>query len=233
MTTNNVLELSKEIGKAAQTVAYQWPGVVEADDAEQMLYTHLLERPNAIDKLLNDFDEKQRLNAIIQIGHQLASEERADYDVFSGNFRYSVDEVRRLLEFRALHHEEPSLGSNWSISEDFISGGEFEDAVLTKMASETDLRNAMKRLRESNEGYADIITRRYLGGESLSVEGGDRMRLNRALNALTTQMNRSFKQQHAERADGPGTRKRVSRSAAYTKSSSDYDGDDFDQFGWR
>lgn len=220
--TANVLDLSKEVGKAAKTVSYQWPGIVEADDLEQDIYLKLLESPGSIAKLVNEFDDKQRLNAVIQIGHQIASKERADYDVFSGNFRYCVDEVRRLLEKRALHHDDPSLGSNWSISEDFIKGGEFEDAVLTKLASETDLRRAMKGLRKANPSYADIITRRYLSDESF--DGTDRRHLNRAITALTTQMNRSYKQSYAERSGGPGTRKVMSRAAAYKASGSDWDG---------
>ena len=223
MTAYNIMDLSKEVTKAAKSVTYQWPGIVEADDLEQDIYMKLLETPNSVEKLLNDFDDKQRLNAIIQIGHQIASKERADYDVFSGNFRYSVDEVRRLLENRALHHEDPSLGSNWTISEDYVKGGEFEDAVLTKLASETDLRNGMKRLRKANPGYADMIQRRYFTGESI-VEGSDRTRLSRALTALATQMNRSFKRQFAERPDGPGTRKATHRRSAQVKSSQQYDG---------
>jgi hypothetical protein len=161
----------------------------------------------------------------VQIGHQIASKERADYDVFSGNFRYSVDEVRGLLEGRVLHQSNPALGSNWSIAEDFIKGGEFEDAVLTKLSSETDLLRGMQRLVKLNYPYAEIIGRRYLTDESLA-EAVDRMRLMRALTALTTQMNRSFKQQHAERPGGPGTRKAMSREWAYKSSSSDWDGQD-------
>lgn len=228
--TSNIMELAEPIKKAAKTVAFQWPGVVDADDLEQDLLVHLMERDSTIEKLLADFDNKQLLNAIIKIGHQIAAQERTDYEIFSGNFRYSVDEVRKILEDRALHNEEPSLGSNWSISEDFIKGGEFEDAVLYKSSSEIDLMRGMERLRKKNVKYAEIIERRYLKDASLT-DGIDRKQLSRALTSLTTEMNRSFKEQQRDHEDGPGTRKRVSRSAAYAKSATAYDGNDFDMYG--
>jgi hypothetical protein len=215
-----VLDLSKEIGKAAKTVSFAWPGVVEADDIEQDIYLHLLERPGSLEKLLT-FDDKGKLNALIQIGHQIAKQERIDYEVFSGNFRYSVDEVRNILEDRGLHGDDPALKSSWSVAEDFTTGGEFEDAVLNKSAQETDLVRAMERLSRNNPHHTDLINRRYLAGESLN--DADRKELYRALTALTTEMNRSFKRQHAERPDGPGTRKAVRSETAHYMSKSNWD----------
>ncbi len=219
-------ELADLIGKAAKTVAFKWPNVVSEDDIQQELYLFLLERPGVIEKLLSEFDDKNRLNAVVALGHQIASKERDDYEVFSGNFRYSVNEVKVLLEDRALHHESPELGSNWSVSEDFIQGGEFEDKVLNKLASETDLRNGMKMLRVKNSKYAELVTRRYLLGEIPSEDTPEAARtrdsLSRALTALTKEMNRSFKQQQREH-DGPGSRKPVSAAAAHYKSKANWD----------
>ena len=220
---HNVNALAKDIQKAAKTVAFQWPGIVEADDLTQDISVKLLESPSSVEKLLTDFDDRQRLNAIIKIGHQIAAKERTDYEVFSGNFRYSVNEVKRLLDDRALQNDDPSLRSNWTISDNFTKGGEFADAVNTKSSSETDLRRGMDRLTATNERYAEIIQRRYLTGESVS--GNDSSTLSRALTQLTTNMNRSFKQRHAERPDGPGTRKAISNSHAQLLSSRQYGGD--------
>jgi hypothetical protein len=223
---NAVLDMKNEVTKAAKTVAFQWPGIVEADDLEQDITLHLLESPGSVEKLLRDFDDRQRLNAIIKIGHKIASEERTDYELFSGNFRYSVNEVKQILEDRVLHNESPELGSNWSVADYTSSGGEFADTVNTKLATETDLRRGMDRLRKVNSGYAEVIDRRYLKDEVFAKEDeASRTRLSRALTALTTQMNRSYKQQFMERPDGPGSRSRMSRSAAQKASSSDWDGD--------
>ncbi len=220
--TSNIMDMHDTIKKAAKTVAFEWPGVVDEADVEQSLNLHLLERPNSIDKLLNEFDEKQRLNAIIQIGHQIAKQERIDYEHFSGNFRYSVDEVRQFLEDRALMNDDPALGSNWSVSDSFIDGGEFEDVVLTKCSSEIDLERGMTRLRKQNAKYADIITMRYLN--EIPTAELNRPTLSRALSALTNEMNRSYKQQLRDREEGPGTRRRMSRAAATAETVKAYDG---------
>jgi hypothetical protein len=220
---SDVLRLKVEVEKAAKTVAFKWPNVVSEEDMEQELYLFLLERPGVIEKLLAEFDDKNRLNAVVALGHQIASKERDDYEVFSGNFRYSVNEVKGLLEDRALHHESPELGSNWSVSEDFIQGGEFEDTVLNKLASETDLRRGLKMLAAKNSNYAEIIQRRYLRDEVIpQSETGARDRLTRALTALTTEMNRSFKQQQKDH-DGPGSRKPVTAQQAHYKSKANWD----------
>jgi hypothetical protein len=219
--TSNISALYNEIAKAARTVAFQWPGIVEEEDLTQDITVKLLESPSSIDKLINEFDDRQRLNAIVQIGHRIASKERADYEVFSGNFRYSVDEVRRILEDRALHNENPELGSSWSVSDDFITGGEFEDAVLYKSSSEIDLKRGMTRLKARNPKQAAVILERYLGGEVIE-QGSRRNLLDRALTALTTEMNRSFKQQQREH-QGPGKRKPVSAAAAHYRSKANWD----------
>jgi hypothetical protein len=215
-------ELADLIGKAAKTVAFKWPNVVSEDDIKQELYLHLLESPGSVEKLLNEFSDKDRLNAIVAIGHKIANKERDAYDIFSGNFRYSVDEVRHILEEGALQDEDPSLGSNWTIADDYISkGGEFEDAVLNRSSYEIDLRRGFGRLLKQNAKYADIIRRRYLDSESFE-DATDRKRLERALTALSTEMNRSFKQ-HQREHDGPGSRKPVSATAAHYKSKANWD----------
>jgi hypothetical protein len=223
--TSNIASLSREIKKAAQAVAYQWPGVVEADDLEQDISVKLLESTASLYKVLG-FDDKGKINALIQIGHQIAAQERTDYEIFSGNFKYSVNEVKKLLTDRALHNESPGLGSNWSISDKFSKGGEFEDAVLNKSSAETDLKRGMKKLKATNSAYAEIIERRYLRDELIPKdEEGARTRLSRALTSLTTNMNRSYKQRHAARSDGPGTRKVVSSAGAKAISNTNYSGD--------
>lgn len=219
----DVMRLKSEVEKAAKTVAFKWPNVVSEDDMQQGLYLFLLERPGVVEKLLTEFDDKNRLNAVVAIGHQIAGKERDDYEVFSGNFRYSVNEVKSLLEDRALHHESPELGSNWSVSKDFIQGGEFEDKVINKVASETDLRRGMKMLAAKNSKYAEVIERRYLRDEVIpQEESAEYKRLIRALTALTTEMNKSFKQ-HQKDHDGPGSRKPVPAQKAHYKSKQNWD----------
>jgi hypothetical protein len=197
-----VLDMSKEVHKAAKSVAFQWPGVVEADDLEQEIYLHLIERPNVIDTLLNDFDDKRRLSALIKLGHQIAAGERADYEVFSGNFKYSVDDVKRKLKWASNKGAAKSIGN---------------------LSMDNDLKAGMSRLEESNQGYAEAIRLRY--EEGVIPSGADQDRLSHALTALTTQMNRSHKQQYVDSPDGPGTRKVMSRAAAIAHTNREYNGE--------
>jgi len=190
----SVLDMKDQIRKAAKTVAVQWPTVVDEDDLEQDIYVHLLERPGSVEKLLTEFADKDRFNAIIAIGHQIAAKERTDYEVFSGNFRYSVNEVRNLLEKRT-----------------------FEDANLSRTSTSGDLLNGINQIGET---HRQIIQRKYKAGERITT-GAERTLLSEALTALTTQMNRSFKS--TRRDDGPGSRKPVTAGKAHYQSKKNWD----------
>lgn len=212
-------DLDGLIRKAARYVAFQWPGIVEEEDLIQDISLHLLERPNSVTKL-GEMEDGVRLKWIKGIGHQIANRERIDYEHFSGNFRYSVNEVKALLSSGILEELGEELRSSWK-AEDYTSkGGGFEDALLTKNSMETDLRRGMKALASSNSGYYAAVHRRYLGGE-MSV---DRHSLHRALTSLTDHMNRSFKRQHLNRPDGPGTRRAISNALARSQCSKETGG---------
>lgn len=222
LTLNDAV--ARDIRKAARSVAYHWPGVIEACDVEQSIWLRLLESPGTYD-FVSGLDAGPRYRTIAKLGHQIASKERTDYDHFTGDFRYSVGEVKALLDSGTLLDLEPLIGSTYSAEEFTAKGGSPEDAVLSKVSSETDLRRSLDRLHTTTPQYVDIVYRRYLHGESLE-DSNDRKRLSRALTALTDGMNRSFKQRHVARPDGPGTRRCVSRSTAYsivrTQDSGDY-----------
>lgn len=225
--TTLIEDLLPQIKKAAKSVAYQWPGAVEQDDMEQDIIVRLLEAEGVLQKLYNS-EDKERLQALIWWGNQIAIKERADYEVFSGNFRYSVNEVKRLLAGGMLRGQNPATGSSWS-AEDYLSGdNSFEDAVLTRYSTEMDLTRAMKVLAKRENGYARVIIIRYLlKGE---LDAAQRKTLSRALKSLTDEMNRSFKRQHVESPHGPGTRHAVSNATAQRISAKQYSGG-FDESG--
>jgi hypothetical protein len=193
---NRIGSMKHDVRKAARIVAYQWPTIVEAEDVEQEIYVRLLSSPASVDKLLDDFDAKNRVSALISMGHQIAAKERTDYEVFSGNFRYSVNEVKKLLTNR-----KNGIG---------------------KSTTGADLEAGMERLRQKNNTYHELIQRRYVLGER--IEGSESSALSRALTALATHMNHYHKKQHAERSDGPGTRKAISSERARWISNNQYNG---------
>jgi hypothetical protein len=216
-------DLMPQVKKAAKSVAYQWPGVVDQEDMEQSLSLHLLERDSVLQKLYAE-ENKERMQALVWWGNQIAKGERADYEAFTGNFRYSVNEVKRFLAGGLLRGLNPATESSWTV-EDYIStDNSFEDGVLTRYSTELDLTRAMKVLAKKNHPYARAIIVRYLLNE-VQTDGADRVTLSRAVKALTDEMNRSFKKQHADAPDGPGTRTVVSNAAAASFSTNEYHGD--------
>ena len=181
--------IKEDIDKASRSVEYQWPGIIDADDAAQAIWEHILEAPGTQRDLMQ-MTPTARYRTISKIGHRIASQERTDYDHFTGNYKYSVDEVRKLLE------------------EFMPDGPEVPATSVAQSASKLDLERSLFRLPER---YFDLIVRRYGEGET-SLGGADREALSQAVANLTSLMNSSNKQQYAERLDGPGTRPKATNA---------------------
>lgn len=201
-TTFDVFE--RQVRKAARSVAFQWPEILTGEEAEQELWVRLMETPASI-KTLHGFDDKQRLNALIEMGHQIANKLLTEEMIATGNFRYSINTVKGILADAAEQERDP------------------EAKKVTKSAL-LDMTRGMEVLRDRNAGYADAITSRYRDGE-VPVNHSAAMRLSRALESLTTCMNREYKRKHAVRDDGPGTRNAISNLAARVISATQYNGD--------
>ena len=197
----NVFDLDSQVKKAARFVSFQWPGVMEAEDAEQGIYLRLLESPGSVKKIL-EMDQKAQYRAIVGIGNQLASEERTDYQYYSGSFRYGVAEVKQLLNKGALVNDR------------------------TRFSSElVDLDEAMSVLLKKSPQYVDAIRRRYRDGETTEDDKRFEDALRRGLGSLTDEMNRSHRNRHAERTSGPALRKPVKSYDAQETTDSDWDGE--------
>lgn len=191
---SGIEQLSREIKKAARFVAFQWPGVLEADDAEQTITLHLLESPGSISKIL-DMDDRARYRAVVGIGNQLASQERADYDHYKGSYRYSVNEVKDVLRSGFLLEDTPSRFSDIGL-----------DLVESLGAIKTE--------------YAQAIYGRYVEDQLV-----DHNHLNRGLTALTDDMNRRHKRRFAQRDEGPGTRQSLTIGQSQNALQFDWDGE--------
>ncbi|WP_158684429.1 hypothetical protein [Amycolatopsis orientalis] len=190
--------LVDEVKRAAARSARSWDGVAEADDIAQDMWLHLLEK-GRVDAVA-EMDDEVRPKVLGRIADQVAKQERADYEAFRGNFVYSTDEVRAILEDAASVLDPESRSGSW-----FVASGGTEnvaDAADTP-GSEThaehmDLAAGLARLRDSNPRYADILTRHYVHGEEI----GYRIELTRARDALTREMNTVRREAIADH-DGP------------------------------
>jgi hypothetical protein len=167
LTQNDVLKLERHVKKAARFVERQWPGIIDADDAEQEIYARLLETPGSVEKIL-DMDHDGQYRAIAWIANQIASKERNDYAHYKGAYRYSVKEVKDLLR----------------------AGGLSRDNTPGVKAEIIDLHEAFRALQDRNDSYAQAITKRYLLCQTPQTKEGQNNLL-RGVEALTNEMNRS------------------------------------------
>lgn len=250
MTLHMIDDWMKDIRKIARKVEYDWPGVVEADDIVQEVCLHILERPGT-QRDLSEMDHNSRYRTIHKIAQRIASQERDAYDVFSGNFRYSVDEVERLVReagrFWGDEAGSPfspgSLSASWSVG-DIVSTGRGEhsdptaDTALGNLQRESTREDFIAALGKLNPGYLDVIVRRHVHGET-GMNSTERSRLERALVELTHEMNHARKRQHEGKfepgkslGDGPGSRRAISNSAARFISKDSWDADYFPAPGY-
>ena len=228
----------REVEKVARRAVRDWPDVVEQEDLVQEIWVHILRSP-ATQESLTKMDDNDRYRTLHRIAQRIASKERDDFEVFTGNFRYSVGEVKELLVLGELAFQDRELGSSWSVGS-VGTTGEHSDhtasSALDNLRQETvskDLSSALESLRAANQDQYEALVARFVDGV---VPGKHNKALgamvSRALTSLTNRMNRAHKRQHVGElvpgktlGDGPGTRKAISNAAAHVTSSRQWDGD--------
>lgn len=185
-----LLDIMRDIERAAKHIELEWPTVINADDAAQEIIVRLLEKKYATE--VREMDPKPRKQVLHKIGQQIASEHRADFDYFSGNYRYSTGEVRAKLESGVLTDLEYEPG------DDEFSMEISDDAI--------DIKRAFDQLDESKQ---EILLDRFARG----VESTWRKSVTRAVDSLTQEMNRNVRRDDFEH-DGPGSRTAISNHQA-------------------
>lgn len=199
MSYEKLMGFMPEIRKAANTVAFKWPNVVESEDVAQDIFLLFMTRPNSVDKL-EAMEPPKRYASLVRIGHQIAAGERNDNDVFSGNFSYSVEEVKSALNKGALSPQT----------------GKFDPVAF-------DIRESLEALKVRNENYSNAIYQRYV----LEVPA-ERNALNRGLEKLTSLMNRTRMDKDSDFANGGRYRTSVSNRSAVLDTQDGYEGVDTD-----
>lgn len=212
--------LEDAIERACRHMMIEWPEVVDSwEDLAADMVLHLVNKHYAT--VLLDMEPKARRVTLAKIGQQLASEARDDYEVFNGNFKYSTGEVRKFLEDGAIEHalEESASGMSNTAS-DWLAvladqAGIGREVFGTRVAIEPfDIRASFPVL---DEHHRKILVRRFVYLEELN--GADRMRVSRAVDALTHLMNRAWRKEFSEH-NGPGSRPSLSNQEAVNKSRS-------------
>lgn len=191
-----LVEVLPDITRAARHVSLEWADVLDAEDIRQEIVVRLLEDNYA--ETLRDMEDRPRRKTLFKIGVQIAAGERVDYEHFSGQYRYSTDEVRERLERGALD----------SVGEDRL-GTIAGDPAVAFSVEDVDVRHAFPSLTENHQ---DAI-RYWLSKDRGPLTAAERMTVTRAVDALTHELNRAFRRR-AEAHDGPGSRKAMSNARA-------------------
>lgn len=200
-----MIEFKEEIERAADYVARDWPGVIEADDIVQEIWIRLLESNKAV-KALREADAALRFDVLKRWGQQIASKYANDYELFSGNVFYGTDHVRSLLKSGLL------TISRWDL-------GEIKE-TLTEFI---DLQEGFKYLKKTSD-YGQVIWDTYVEGIA-PVESSEKRQAQRAVRALTDAMNQAHKRRFSEYTEGPGTRQVITNERARIISKSDLNDD--------
>lgn len=214
--------LLPDVRTAARTTARSWDGVIEFDDAEQEIWVRLLEARTTTNTVL-EMDRPARVSALTRIGQQIGSQYRDDFEVFSGNWVYGTQDVRKMLDHDALGGERGDFGTDvpmWELPESIIDQLNRTD---TETATERiDLFRGLKRLYASNSWYAEIVVSNYVDCDPVHP---NRIDLTRAVDALTKEMNRTHTRRKAAYDEGrPGTRAAMPNEKAQKLTRSQYSG---------
>jgi len=209
-------KLIRHIRNVSRNVAFGWPGVVDEEDLEQMIRVRILEAGPKYYNSLLEMDKAARETLLAKIGHQIATQERDDYELFTGNYKYSWDEMDHLLEKEGVlsHalHELQTVSPDYP-GQDKVKGGPANslghdgDVVVEAM----DLLEALDRIKDRNSDYYAVLVNKYKYGIQPERWSSEEKRLARAKRALLSEMNASYRRRFDRFQDGPGSRFRVSR----------------------
>lgn len=178
-------QIHESVANEARYASNRWNGLLEADDIEQMLWEWILESPSA-QNYLRTANAAQTKKALSLKAGSLCSQERIDYDRFTGNFNYTPADVRRILD---------------RVS-DFAEPTEFDEEKL-------DLEMGMEHLLEAHPRYHEAIERRFFLDEPFE-DDSEKKRCSRAVDKLASLMNRKRSEREANRTEGLGTKPKVS-----------------------
>lgn len=172
------------IKRASRLTSAKWFGLLEAEEIESELWIAVLESP-ATEKKIKEAEPDLVVDLLVRMADRICIKERDDYEHFTGNYRYSVNEAKTLIE------------------EFFLRDG--ENLIVDLI----DVDIAFVRLMEENQAQADAVFRRYALGEIPEQGSSFKNYLARGLTHLTDLMNRNFKGRVRDHRDGPGTRPRI------------------------
>ena len=216
----HILKHKVAVKKAARHVAIEWPDMNEKDVA-QGVWVRLLESPKTMEDL-EGFTKARAQRFMFLLAKQVAVREKQAAKVSRGDFRYSVGEVKRLLDSGALTALGAGDMASWTADEILCATERgYSDPSGGTATALTDLQHALLKLRDSNERYFNLIIAKFFLVEPLTR--ADLSACWRATRALADKMNENFAR-NSFYHDGPGARKAITNASAYAISHGYIDG---------
>lgn len=190
-------ELSEELHALSKQVSRNWPGVLDSEDIEQDVWIWILETWNG-PQLLHGADEETRGKLIYWMANKTAKRHRNEHDLFSGNYYYSTDDVRAILN-RDPSPEDDAMFEHWE-----QMAGEPVALPSTSPGAETlteqmDLDEGLELLEKKKPQIAAIIWATFYHNSPIHKH---RIELTRAIDALTYAMNNVHRKRDRETLHG-------------------------------
>lgn len=158
---NSEEDLDGSVRFAAVRAVHDWGRPREdADDLAQDLWAWYLARPSTQEIVANRTTESGRRNIFYRAAVQILAGQALDADVFKGQDLYSSDAVKDWLD------------------------GSSTNKYLGRL-----IQKALPKLEDQNADQRELIRVRYEHGIVPPIEGGDRMKLSRAVRSLTAHVN--------------------------------------------
>lgn len=187
MDTAFIEQHSAAVQREARSAESRWNKIITADDIEQEIWLFIMET-RSTERFLQDAEPAQVAAALRTRADIICSKERLDLDHFTGNFHYTTTEVRDLLE--KVYIEEPTI---------------------TTADEHADITTALDDLEDEHPGHFIVLYKKY----SFGIEPSDTKKTTRAVDALTTIMNRKRSQRDLDRTEGLGTKPKIPDTVDY------------------
>lgn len=180
LTNDQVAELKPAVEKVARQAERRWNEFMPADDIEQELWLFIMTSQSVIDYLLQN-NEALRVRALKRKADSICSNERMDYDHFTGNYSYVPKDVRRILE--NLTQERRNLDEE-----------------------QFDLDEGLKVLKRKYPKYHEAVINQFWYGYPVGNNESEKKLRQRAVDKLADLMNRKHLQRVSEYTEGHSAR---------------------------
>lgn len=199
-------KIHEEVGLVSSRVAQKWQDTADADEIEQELWLWILERPGT-QQFFRTAQPAQIYSALQSRAMNISSKARTAYEHFSGQYVYTPAEVRDLLDTYWSTDVHNVSSEVLAMAEENISSTMIENILGGTISAEekVDLELALSDLEEEHSDYYEEI-RSYYYEEIPNKDGASHKRKERAVDKLTTIMNRKRSQRETDRVEGLGTK---------------------------